>query len=78
MSTIHRPATFNQWWYVAAAVLAGILLAVVIVALHTGHDATGALLVAPVNASHVDRPSQACFATPHYPTIELVRAGCAR
>jgi hypothetical protein len=78
MSTIHRPATFKQWWYVAAAVLAGILLAVVIAALYTGHDATGAPLVAPVKVSHVDRPSQVCSATPHYPTIELVRAGCVR
>jgi hypothetical protein len=78
MTTIHRPAPINLWWYVAVAVAAGIVLTLAVLVLQGGHDATGAPSLVPGPVPHFDRPSQVCFATPHNPSIELLRAGCIR
>lgn len=78
MSTIHRPVTLNPWWYAAVAVLAGAVLSLAIAVLQPSHGATGTPSLVQGSVPHFERPSQACFATPHYPSIELLRAGCDR
>jgi hypothetical protein len=80
MSSIQRYATLNLWWYVATAMLTGALLAIAIAVLQVGDAA--ALNVPPpavgLTAQHFQEPAHACFAMPHYPTIELARSGCYR
>lgn len=76
MSTIHRPASLNLWWYVAVAVLAGAVLSLAVVVLQGGHHPTTNTPLLVPTGGHIDRPSHVCFAMPHYPTIELVRSGC--
>lgn len=77
MTAIHRPATLTLWWYAVFAVLAGVVLALAVVVLQGSHEVaatTSQILPGPP----IVRPSQMCFATPHYPNPELVRSACTR
>ena len=80
MTTMHRPRPIDvhPLWYAALAVIAGIVLALGVVVLQGRDGAPEAPSIAPVLVPHVGRPSQVCFATPHDPSIELLRAGCTR
>lgn len=67
----------HLWWYAAAAVVAGAVLALVVATLQTASSGT----VTPPVVTYRDYPHhiiwKACFAMPHQPSIELARQGCA-
>lgn len=80
MTTIqhHRPAALHLWWYVAAAVAAGAVLAVLFTVLHTSAGGT----IAPTSVNrplvvHHYAPNQhLCFAGRPSDNPELIRSGC--
>jgi hypothetical protein len=74
MSTIHRPAPIQTWWYAAGAVLAALVavLAFTVLTNQTASPGTGTAPVTPVSHSGKTwHPGAACFATRPGATVDL-------
>jgi len=77
MNTTYRSATTDLIFYAATSLLAALVLAMAISVLHGSDGVTNAPQILPVSAHHAANPGLACFAMPHYPSIELNRSLCA-
>jgi len=74
MSTIHRPALLNLWWYAAAALLAGAVLSLMILILQSSGSAPTVLpdkIETPVQTHHHSTHQNACFARRPVSNIEF-------
>jgi hypothetical protein len=74
MTTIHhRPVHLNLWWYVAAAVLAGAVLALILATLQFAGPATDTQtrIDHPVGRGDYTWNPSVCFARHPVPNIEL-------
>jgi hypothetical protein len=79
MSTIHhRPLHLNLWWYAAAAVLAGAVLALILATLQVTGPEPAARIVTSDTHGHGKyvRNPYVCRAAHPVPNIEL--SGCVR
>jgi hypothetical protein len=77
MSTIHRPAPLNLWWYAAAALFAGAVLSLMILTLQSsgsGPTVSTDKTVTPVQTHHYSTHQNACFAGRPVSNIEF--SGC--
>lgn len=68
MSTIHRPAPIQPWWYAVGAILAALVAVLAVMVLTNETASPGNSIVPPVsqpvsNGGQASHPGTACFAT---------------